>query len=85
MGEVMPEVELDGLHDPLRHFLVVGVPWCNCHQGFSPLVHLVEHPVDVGGDAHRDREGADAEGVVHDARVLGHLREELLVKELDAQ
>ena len=44
----------------------------------SPLAHLVDRQVDVGGDAHRDREGADAEGVVHDARVLGHLREELL-------
>ena len=59
------------------------MPRCNCHQ-IVPLVHRVDLLVDVGVDAHGGREAAGAEGVVLDARVLGLLREDLLVEELDA-
>ena len=50
-----------------------------------PLAHLVDLQVDVDDEAQRGHEEAGAEGVVSDARVLRHLREELLVGELDVR
>ena len=41
-------------------------------------MHRGDVRVDADVEAHRDLEAAGAEGVVPDARVLGHLREELL-------